>query len=368
VPLLLRLCTALLVFAITPAHAERYDFDRSRFTIPAKTAAADSGQVRLVFVGDCKFGGRTAQQMARHGQDYPFALVRDELRGADIAFANYESAITACTQQSLGKPASLVASGRAFVFKSDPISTGSILADAGIDIVQLANNHAMDFGPQGLLDTLAALDGACIAHVGAGADWPAAIAPVVITVNGTRVGYLAYSAIVPAYSAAKGDAPGISYVGADYRTQLTRDIGGLRDSCDVVVVGFHWGIEGRTAPDTNQRAIGHAAVDAGADIVIGTHPHTFQGVEFYGAGVIAYSLGNFVFTGASRRLAGGILAVALDTDGLSVELLLCWINDGRPTPSTDPSLQRELARIMRTTESQLAPSDGGWLRVEPRDG
>jgi poly-gamma-glutamate synthesis protein (capsule biosynthesis protein) len=367
----------------TSADRPGLDFSQSRFDQPPPAPPLELGcgdQATLIFVGDTKLGGRTAQQIARHGADYPFALVTDVLNEADICFANYESAITDYGRSTPGKPQSLIAAGRAFVFKSDPATTGSILSAAGIDIVQLANNHAMDYCGQGLLDTCAALDASGIGYVGAGPDSAGAAAPLVIDSAGYRVGYLAYSLINPPGSRAAAHSAGINALWQDYRKQLEGDIAQIRERCDIVAVGVHWGIESTTVPNKLQRDVGHAAIDAGADLVIGTHPHSMQGIEFYKQGLIAYSLGNFVFTGASSRLAGCVLAVNLpfNPGGVRrpsaerpldwIELLPCWIKDGRPAPSTDQRLVNELQRLMRATGSKLTPidEDPRWLAVEPR--
>lgn len=361
------LLAAVLCIAVS---ATPLDFGASRFDAPPeRPVSARGARLTLMFAGDTKLGGRTAQQMAQHGQDYPFGLVAQQLREADVTFLNYESAITSHPHSTPGKPQSMIAAGRAFVFKSDPATSGPILAKAGIDIVQLANNHAMDYGPQGLRDTLAALDAGGISYVGAGPDYASAAAPLVIESQGIRVGYIAWSLIVPSQSRAGADSPGINTLSQDYRRALGRDIGALRQRCDIVVAGFHWGVESTTVPNKLQRDIGHAAIDAGADIVIGTHPHSMQGVEFYKHGVIAYSLGNFVFTGASQRLAGCILRVEAPAEGrpCTVSLLPCWINDGRPAPSDDPRLRQELERIMRATGSTLKDTEdaAGWLAAAP---
>jgi poly-gamma-glutamate synthesis protein (capsule biosynthesis protein) len=364
-------CLLVVLLAVplgTAAGKPELDFGNSRFAPPPARAAASGDGLTLMFVGDTKLGGRTAQQMARHGADYPFALVAPHLRSADIAFANYESAITSYAQSTPGKPLDLVAAGKAFIFKSDPATTGPILVQAGIDVVQLANNHAMDYCGQGLLDTCAALDASAISYVGAGADYAGACAPLVVEAGGQRVGFLAYSSIVPPQSRASADSPGINYLPAEFRPTLNKAVADLRARCDLVVVGFHWGVEGTTVPTQQQREMGRAAVKAGADLVIGTHPHSMQGVEFYQGGVIAYSLGNFVFTGKSSRLAGCILRVeagAGKPGAGDVALLPCWIMDGRPTPSADKNLRSELARIMHHTGTQLADAANGWLALNP---
>jgi len=373
-----------------PASAPKLDLSHSRFAPPPDAAptnrqrplparprgAAASGDLVLMFTGDNKLCGRTAQEIARFGADYPYALVTDTLHSADIAFGNCEGTITACALHTAGKTDAAIAAREAFVFKSDPQCSGNIFAAAGFGIMQLANNHAMDFGGTGLADTCDALDGASIAHVGAGADYPAARAPAVIAAKGVRVGFLAYSLIVPPLSAAGHPGPGINTLPWQYAAALKRDIGELRQHCDFVVVGFHWGKEGSAVPNADQRKLGHAAIDAGADLVIGGHPHTFQGAEFYNGGLIEFSMGNFVFSGASPTIASGILRVTVHPPQRSTErpqitsaaLLPCWVRAGRPTPSADKRLRGVLARDMRATGSELVDDADGWLTLEPALG
>lgn len=325
----------------------------------------------LMFTGDSKFCGRTAARIAAQGLDYPFALVTAVLESADITFGNCETAITSCSTPSPGKPRSAVASGKAFVFKSEPECCKAVLEAAGFDVLQLANNHAMDYGEAGMLETLSSLDAAGIAHIGAGANAAAAAEPLVLEAQGLRVGFLAYSLIVPPASRAQADAPGINTLPADYGQALARDIGALRESCNLVVVGMHWGKESHCSPSEMQRRVGHAAIDAGADLVIGSHPHSLQGLEFYGDGLIAYSLGNFVFTGASPLLSGCILRITVSREGdagqARVEeaaLLPCWIRDGRPEPSGEARLARQIGAVMKRTGTCLGEGEDGWLILQ----
>jgi len=343
------------------------DFSHSRFAAPDQQQCK---HITLVFTGDTKLCGITAQQMAKHGSAWPFRNVRDVLRSADLCFGNCETAITACTQHTPGKSDAAIARRGAFVFKSNPATSGAVLADAGFDVMQLANNHAMDWCGSGLLDTLAALDAAGIQHVGAGSDYASASAPLIVDVQGVKVGLLAYSLIVPPASAAGNHMPGINFIPAYYQPLLRRQIAALRPQVDVLVTCFHWGVEGSTVANQLQRDIAHLCIDSGADLVIGTHPHSFQGIEHYRDGLIAYSLGNFVFTGEPRQLAGGILRVEVEVSGDSprldeVALLPCWIKDGVPTPSQDPKLLGQLATTTLHAGSQLAPGEAGWLGVEP---
>jgi poly-gamma-glutamate synthesis protein (capsule biosynthesis protein) len=363
----LLLAAAALLCAAESDSPKRYRFTDSPFDIPAETS---TDKPTLMFAGDIKLEGRTAQQIARNGVDYPFKLVADELRSADLCFGNCETAITDYAKPSPGKPLEAVKAGKAFIFKSDPKTSGKVLADAGLDIVQLANNHAMDYCADGLLDTFEALGAADIAYVGAGNDYASAIQPRIVDVQGARIGFLAYSMIVPPYSAAKKDAPGINYLSTNFGPQLRRDISALREQADLAIVCIHWGQEGSSVPSNAQRKIAHTAVDAGADLVIGTHTHTFQGVEHYKGGLIAYSLGNFVFTGKSKLLASGILKVNVERSSgelhfANASVLPCWIKDGVPTPSQEVGLRSQLNAVLNATGSRFGNADGDWLSVEP---
>jgi poly-gamma-glutamate synthesis protein (capsule biosynthesis protein) len=374
--LLLAVAAPLGSYADAPTTgSDGYDLSTSRFAPPPESGPRGSSsgdELVLMFTGDNKLCGRTAQQIAASGPDYPFGLVQATLQSADLAFGNCEGAITCCARHTPGKSDAAIAAGQQFVFKSDPAYSGTIFSQAGYDVMQLANNHAMDYCAEGLQDTCSALDAAGIAHVGAGADYAAATAPVLVTAKGLRVGFLAYCMVIPPNSAAGRDRPGLGYLPAGYAAALKATIAGLRERCDLVVVGYHWGIEGQSVPSRSQRSIGRATIDAGADLVIGSHPHTFQGVEFYNGGLIAYSLGNFVFSGASPVIASGILRVGVDpaADGTrprfsTAALLPCWVRNGRPEPSQAAPLRRQLNSVMQATGTRLTPGDAGWLLIEP---
>ena len=252
------------------------------------------------FAGDCLLAGHY-QDAA--GEDPALAFRDfDLLREADIAMVNLESPIT-----TRGTP-----SEKAYIFRARP-GTAAVLRDAGIDIVTLANNHIYDYGPDGLFDTITMLDAAGVAHVGAGRTHDEAHRPVVIDVRGRRIGFLGY------YQG--GEAPSASDTSAgvaERRLELIqRDIALLRqDAVSFVVIAFHWGVEKATVPEVWQTAFAHAVIDAGADAVIGHHPHVLQGIERYGSGVIAYSLGNFIFGGNSRHSYDtGVLEIRIGPDG-----------------------------------------------------
>ncbi len=320
----------------------------------------------LAFTGDNKLQGRTARAIERHGEDYPYAAVVELLSAADLAFGNLECPITDAALPTAGKSAESISAGTNFVFKSSPEYSARILAEAGFDVLSLANNHMMDYRAAGLEQTMSELDAHGIAVVGAGPDRAGASAPVVLECDGLRVAYLAYSLVVPAQSQAGPHAPGINTLSQNYRSALERAITPLHGQADVIVCSFHWGTESSANAAQYQIDIAHAAVEAGADLVIGHHPHCLQGFEFYRDGLIAYSLGNFQFSGPSHKLASCILTVEAGAEGIAtVQLIPVWLHDGRPEPAADDALLQQLKRHCRDQSLQFEVTEQGWLALRP---
>ena len=163
-----------------------------------------------------------------------------------------------------------------------------------MDLVTLANNHILDFGPEGITDSIKALDGAGIRHVGAGENREQAERLEILEVNGKRIGFLGTSRVYMSADWAAGpEHPGVFSTYDPARA--VEAIKTARGQCDYLVVYVHWGVERETEPKDYQRAMGHQYIDAGADLVIGSHPHVLQPVEYYNGKPIVYSLGNFVF-------------------------------------------------------------------------
>jgi poly-gamma-glutamate synthesis protein (capsule biosynthesis protein) len=225
------------------------------------------------------------------------------LGGADATIVNLESPVTTRGKR-VTKP---------FNFRMNPRFL-SALTGGGIDIVSIANNHINDYGPRGLLDTISYLDSVGVRHVGAGRNSLEAYRPVIDTIRGREVAFLAYYGGGEAPGAGKS-SPGVARRDLE---QVCRDIRRLRDggSSRYIVIILHWGTERATAPDGAQVAFAHALIDAGADAIVGHHPHVLQGIERYGRGVIAYSLGNFVFGGNDRETYNtGMFEIRLGTSG-----------------------------------------------------
>lgn len=265
---------------------------RTQPTLPIQTStAAPDPQVTLLAVGDIMLARTIGDLVREQGPQIVFAGVQSVLDSADVRVGNLECAITGNDQ----------ANQKSFTLRAPP-ETAQALSIAGFDVLSLANNHAMDYGPGGLADTQAALSSLGIATVGAGLNTAIAHAPVIITKNGLRLAFLAYLDVLPERSGfdphtwiATESNPGIAWASPE---QIKADVAAARLKADLVIVMLHGGIEITDVINNisnEQRSEAHAAIDAGAALVLGSHPHVLQHIERYHGGLIAYSLGNFVF-------------------------------------------------------------------------
>jgi poly-gamma-glutamate synthesis protein (capsule biosynthesis protein) len=258
--------------------------------------------------------GSATAALERLGYDYPFAACRAELKKGKINVGNLEAPISRHGIEFTDKR---------FRFRADPRSAAA-LQRAGFSVLTLANNHMMDFGTPALRETINYLDSFGILHTGAGETAAAAREPVIVRTTEGSVAFLAYSLTFPAefYAAAArpGTAPG-------YAGQVREDVVRAKAAADYVVVSFHWGSEGATLPHSYQIRAAHGAIDAGADVVLGHHPHVLQGIERYRKGIIFYSLGNFAFGSRSRTATQSVIArIILDNGVRGVELVPLNVN------------------------------------------
>lgn len=236
----------------------------------------------LIFVGDIMLSRKIGDIMEKQNDwTYPFHHIADTLYGADIAFGNLESQI--------GKSGTKV--GSEFSFHADPRTIEGLLF-AGFDVLSVANNHAWDYGPLAFAETLTLLRENSIAPVGGGENYSEAHEPFRTEVRGTKIAYLAYTNLIPKSLSEPNARPAVAYLELG---TVTKDIEHVSKTADVVIVSLHWGDEYETESGEYQKLVGRALIDAGADLIIGHHPHVPQEIEEYGGGVIFYSLGNFVF-------------------------------------------------------------------------
>ena len=243
-----------------------------------------SEEVSLVTVGDISYS-RGVERIVRkqNNINYPFLKIQDYLKSANLVFGNLETPIT----QGPEIP------DFEMIFRSNP-GTEQALKQAGFSILSLANNHTLNFGEKGLKDTFNFLENTGIKYVGAGQNEQEACQPVYIEKKGIKFALLAYNDtdVVPAYYEASANRAGTAFMRID---KMAEAIKGAKQKTDFVIVSMHAGIEYAGKPNNSQINFAHAAIDAGADLVIGHHPHVVQTVEKYKGKFIFYSLGNFVF-------------------------------------------------------------------------
>ena len=274
-----------------PAHVSTAATETPSSAASSAAASETSApaSVTIASVGDMMFGRGVADYIRSNGGKALFSKVAGALNEADLTLGNLEGPLARGGTAAAGKDVTLL---------GDPKAIAG-LTSAGFDAVGLANNHALDFGEPALRATLTLLDDAGIAHSGAGMHWAEARKPAALKANGARVAFLSFSEIIPDGFAATDSKPGIARA-RQRMDQVQASIRDAKKAHDYVVVMFHWGVEYKPDANSDQRADAHKAVDAGADLVLGAHPHVVQGLESYKGRLIAYSLGDFVFDHYSR--------------------------------------------------------------------
>jgi len=239
--------------------------------------------LRLLALGDVNLGRRLGQKLLKGDTMYPWQYVKDTLAAYDVVFANLESNLS----DQHGRTED---PGSNTIFTGPPMGAAS-LRRGGITVVSIANNHALDFGLTALRQTHILLTEAGVAFAGTGDSLGEARRPVILNVRGMRVALFACSALMN-----EGKRSNWRRWVADTSTaELLPLIKATRDSVDVLVVSVHGGIEYGSAPDPALLAWARRIIEAGADIVLGHHPHVPYAIEYWKGGVIAPSLGNFVF-------------------------------------------------------------------------
>ena len=279
-----------------------------------------SRAITLAAFGDANFGDGVAAVMDARGALWPWQGVAPTLRKADIAFGNLECAISS---RGFAVP-------KQFNFRGRPDRLRQVVRFAGLDVLNLANNHAGDFGADALLDTVRAVRRSGALPVGAGATLRAARRPQVVSRLGLRVGFVGFSDIGPTSFAAGPRRPGTSFASAQ---AIAAGVRAAARRSDVVIATFHWGVERSTSENARQRSFARVALAAGATAVIGAHPHVLQPVRRPDERtLVAYSLGNFVWAaGSGLTSATGILRVRLSGRGVEgAKLLRARIEGTRP--------------------------------------
>jgi hypothetical protein len=266
---------------------------------------------KLVFTGDILFTGYLLTQYDNSGINGIVSQeIVDEMINADLMMVNEEFPFS-------NKGTAM--ENKQFTFRIEPERI-QVFHDLGIDIVTLANNHTLDYGQEALADTFETLDQAGIQYVGAGNNYEEAKTLREFDINDKKIGILAASRVIPEVSWAAGTSPGVF---STYDASgLVEEIKEADASCDKVIVYVHWGVEKSEYPEDYQRELAKQYIDAGADLVIGAHPHVLQGIEYYNGIPIVYSLGNFIFGSQIPKTV--FLKAEIDEEGnLSLAVEAC---------------------------------------------
>ncbi len=237
-------------------------------------------ETSLLFMGDMMIVRHAERYIEEHGPAYPFEKIAPFMRQHDVVCANLETSITSRGTEYVNKK---------HRFRLHP-RNASYLSKLKLDVATLGNNHMLDFGTTGMNDTIAFLQKHGIRYTGAGMSEAEARRPAVVN-RGTKMYFLSYCERPPEDFYAKGDKPGIAKI---VRSKIVEDVQRYKKTNTLVFVNLHWGIEYTEEPRPDQVKTAHMIIDAGADAVIGHHPHIPQSVEVYKGKPVFYSLGNVI--------------------------------------------------------------------------
>jgi len=311
--------------------------------------ALGEAPLSLIAVGDIMLGGRARKVIAKHGPDYPFKAILPLLQRSPIVLGNLEGPLAREAEKQ----------DRNYSYRVNPKAATS-LSRAGINVVTLANNHLLDCGRAGVLETLEALAATGVASLGAGVNKDAAHAPVILKAGARRVGLLGY--YWNRRTAAIGKTPGSAMDSFD---ELESDIGALRKQVDRIVVTFHWGVPYVREPSAHDRAKARYAVDCGADAVIGHHAHIVQPFEVYRGCPIFFGIGNFAFGSGNSRGEGLLIGLRFEDDNTQAELYPLYVKNRDPRVNYQPKLLRGKAATNALSHlAEISGADGHRLKIE----
>jgi hypothetical protein len=321
--------------------------------------------VSLVAVGD----------VCIEGVKNPFAKTAHILKKADVRFCNLEGPYfdgrgTIISWTPTWSPGPSSPGG-----PRSGVKGLEYMVNTGFDVVQFANNHCLDFGPDAFVATLNNLEEYKIKYCGAGRNSAEARKPAIIERKDIRFAFLGYASIYKwTPNLRNKQQPGIAsiriepfyeapHVNKEEMEAMIDDIKSAKEKADVVIVADHWGMSGGYTLDLPQRAIGHAAIDAGADLVLGTHPHVLQGIEIYKGRIIIYSLANFVFGSWQGGFESMLLNFTFSKKGLKTAFFHPIVENELHQPEVAPPESDKFTAICKLMD-KLCRELGTTLTVE----
>lgn len=341
--------TAAITAAITQAPSSTVT------PVMTQEPTSSTNQLVLGFAGDVNLD-ENRPQSAKYdasGEDITKCFsenLLNEMRSADLMMVNNEF----CYSNR-----GLKESEKSYTFRAKP-SRVNILKEMGVDIVSLANNHTLDYGMDALWDTFDTLENAKIDYVGAGENLNRAKAPVYYTIGEKKIAYLAASHVIYEVSWYATDSKA-GMVGTYDPTIILNSIREAKANSDFVVIYVHWGVERNSFPESYQRNLAHLYIDAGADVVIGCHPHVMQGMDYYKGKPIAYSLGNYWFNNKGQE--SGMVKIYLNNDGtLKCQLLPVMTGNAYTYLLTDQEKMKAYYDEMRRLSPNVTIDDQGYIK------
>lgn len=281
-------------------------FAGASFLIKPEFVETTPEPIRIILAGDIMLDRGVEYMIEKYGEgnfEFPFLKIADEFKKADVVFGNLEGPISDKGEKV----------GSIYSFRNNPEAIEG-LNFAGFNVLSLANNHAFDYGKEAFEDTLKRFKEIGIDYVGAGFNELEAYEPVIKEVNGTKIGFLAYTDLGSPYWKATANASGIAWINGELLDLAGQQIKETKEKVDILIVSLHSGEEYAEAPAQFQIEFSKAAIDAGADLAVGHHPHVVQKPEIYNGKYIYYSLGNFIFDQAfsEETMEGQIVEILIE--------------------------------------------------------
>ncbi len=304
----MRIFISIFIISTLASCSKRNKIQNSKRQLPS---------VRFLAVGDIMLARGTEKISLRKGFNFPFEKIFKIIKGYDLAFCNLESIISA-KGTPINKP---------ITFEADTLFLTPFKL-SGFNIINLSNNHALDYGREALTDCIKRLKKAGFYTVGAGDNLKKAYKPLIIKKNSLKIAFISFCSI-PTGLPVKKDRSQIAVFNLDTAISIIQRI---RDTVDFIILSLHWGIEYQHSPSSQQKIIAHKLIDNGADIVIGHHPHVIQEFEFYKNKPIIYSLGNFIFDQRGREKNEAVIFTCTMKKGKRINVKLWPIKILRTQP------------------------------------
>ncbi|MGG0239218.1 CapA family protein [Bacillus rhizoplanae] len=309
-------------------------------------------EITLTFSGDTMFDWQLRPVIQSKGADYPFQHVKPEIEKADYSFVNLESAFTTREKKY---------PGQLFWIKSDP-STLQAIKNTGYDIVNIGNNHTLDYYQDGLLDTISHVEKIGLPYIGAGKNASDAYTAREVTIKGKKFKFISFVRFMPDSAwVATNDKPGVAN-GYDLNL-VTKTIKEQKKDADYMIVYMHWGVEKTNRPADYQKEYVQKMVEAGANAIVGSHPHWLQGFEYYNKVPVAYSLGNFLFpdyvTGHSAET--GVLTLKFKGKDVQMSFNPYMIRNNQITPLQDTEKQNMLQYLQSISNDVQIDKNGNII-------